>query len=445
MYLVHADFVVRKLVRTAHNNWAISNVTFTDAPAAWSAGDYPRTVTFYEDRFVVGGSPDQPDTIWTSETGDYAVFTVGDASADKPITATLSARRINDIRWISSGRRLLIGTGGEEWWMAGPSDTEPITPADNVVRRDSSWGSAKVMPVDIGDVLFFVQRGGKSVREMIYNFNRDRYESTDMNVLAEHLTKTFKITSMAYQQNPYQILWCTREDGTLLSLTYLKEHDVVGWATHDSGDGEFECVTVIPGQTEDEVWFVVKRLIDGSTVRYIERLKPFNYGTDLDDAFFVDSGLTYDGAAATTISGLDHLEGEAVAVLADSVVVTGKTVASGSITLSTAASKVHIGLAYTPELETLDVVATDDDGPVQGEIKRIKNVSISLVDSMGGQFGPDSSNTDDIPYDDETALFTGWTRDLSFDEGFDDTSTVYITSDEPLPLEVAAISIDLED
>ena len=142
---------------------------------------------------------------------------------------------------------------------------------------------------------------------------------------------------------------------------------------------------------------------------------------------------------------LDHLEGESVAVLADGVVVTGKTVSSGSITLSTAASKVHVGLAYTPEFETLEAVAQNDKGSLQGVIKRITNVSFSLINSMGGVFGPDSSTTDPIPYDDETALFTGWTRDLSFDEGFDNTSTVYIKCDEPLPMEIAAILIDLEE
>ena len=194
-----------------------------------------------------------------------------------------------------------------------------------------------------------------------------------------------------------------------------------------------------------EVWFVVKRTIDSATVRYVEKLKDFNYGTDLEDAFFMDSGLTYSGTAATTISGLDHLEGEAVTVLADGSVVTGKTVSSGAITLSTAASKVHIGLAYTPELETLDPVTQDDEGTLQGVLKRITNVTLRLVSSMGGLFGTDSSTTDPIPYDDETEPYTGWTKDLSFDGDYDQTSTVYITCDEPLPLEVAAIMMELED
>ena len=447
MYIVHKDIVVRTLTRSGHISWAIANVSFTDAPAAWSAGDYPRTVEFFEDRLVLGGSPDQPDTIWTSHTSAYHTFTVGDASEEKAITLTLLARKVNDIQWLSSSRRLLSGTRGEEWWAAGPSDTEPMTPADHVARKDSAWGSARIMPVNIGDIVFYIQQGGRTVRELIYDYQKDKYISSDMNVLAEHLTKDYKITAMAYQQQPYQVLWCVRSDGTVLALTYLKEHEVFGWSKHTFGgtDVVVESVAVIPGNPEDEVWFVVKRTINSLTVRFIEKLKDFNYGTTLADAFFVDCGLTYDSTAATAISGLSHLEGEAVAVLADGLVITGHTVASGAITLATAASKVHIGLANTPEFETLDAVTQDDKGTLQGILKRITNVTVRLVNSMGGVFGPDSSTTDPIPYDDTTTPYTGWTKDLSFDEGDDVISTVYITCDEPLPLEIAAINIDLED
>ena len=444
MYIVHKDFVVRQLVRSDHASWAISDVTFTNAPAAWSANDYPRTIEFHEDRLCFGGSPDQPDTIWMTDTGDYVTFTAGGAD-DAAVTMTLAARRVNDIKWLSSGRRLIIGTQGEEWWAAGPSDTEPIQTDSKVAKRDSTWGSTNIRPVNIGDTVFYVQQNGKIIREMKYDFGLDKYVSANTIILSDHLTEDYTITDIAYQQHPYQILWCIRSDGGVIAMTYMAEQEVVGWHLHTSGSGQFESVAVIPGNDEDEVWFIVKRTIDGSEVRYIERLKPFNYGTALEDAFFMDSGLTYNGPATTTISGLDHLEGEAVQVLADGVVVTGKTVSSGSITLDSAASKVHVGLANTPELETLDIYREDEVGPVVGYEQRITNVKFSLVDSMGGQYGPDSSTTQDIEYRDETEPFTGWTEDMGFNEGFDNTSTVYVTSNEPLPLQVAAISIDLEE
>lgn len=445
MYLLHEDFVVRKLVRSGDDSWAISNVSFTNAPAAWSANDYPRTADFYEDRLAFGGSPDQPDTIWMTEVGAYTTFTATPAAADDSLEMTLSARKVNDILWISSGRRLIIGTRGEEWWASGPSDTEPIQYDQKIAKRDTSNGSERIKPINIGDAVFYVQRNGKIIRYMEYDFGKDKYISTDISVLAEHLTRNYKIIQFAYQQHPYQILWCVREDGTLLSLTFLKEHDVIGWAKHTSSDGVFESVATIPGTSEDEVWVVIKRTIDGSDVRYIEKLKPFNFGTALEDAFYVDSGLTYQGEDATTISGLDHLEGETVVALADGLVETGLTVSSGDITLSTAAGKVHIGLAYTPEFEPLDVVNEDEDGPMQGMVKRITNISLYLIDSQGGIFGPSDSETDSIPYDDTTVLYTGWTNDLPFEGESEKEPIIHIECDEPLPLEIGAISIELED
>jgi len=525
MYIVHEDYVVRTLTRTAHATWAIANVTFVPAPAEWSANDYPRTVGFYEDRLCFGGTPDQPDTVWLSDTGDYVAFTRsatitgakiafvnsdpdtitdeddgfvaagfqagaditvsgsalndgtytiasvaigeitliakdelsveakgesvtiqgGTAADDESINFTLLSRKVNDIQWLSSGRKLLLGTGGDEWWASGPSDAEPITPSNKIAKRDSAWGSSRVEPVNVGDVVFFVQQGGKTVRELVYDYQSDSYVGSDLSILAEHLTRDYSITEIAYQHHPYQILWCIRSDGSMIAMSYMKEHEVVAWHLHTTGDGEFESVAVIPGDPEDEVWVVVNRTVNSAVVRYVERMKPFSYGTSLSDAFYVDAGLTYDGAAATTISGLSHLEGEAVDVLADGAVVTGKTVSSGAITLTTAASKVHIGLAYTPEFETLDVVSSDDEGPLQGTVKRITNVYLRLISSMGGVFGPSSSVTDPITYRVTTAPFTGWLKDLEFNEDFDNTSTVYIQCDEPLPFESAAINIDLED
>jgi Concanavalin A-like lectin/glucanases superfamily len=446
MYIVHENFVPKKLVRSDHASWAISDVSFTNAPDEWGVADYPRTIDFYEDRLVFGGNPNNPDSVYTSDSSDYAVFTESeDPVASESVQLTLGAQKINDILWVSGGRKLIIGTRGEEWWLSGPSDAEPLTPSDHVAKRDSAWGSERIRPINIGDAIFYVQRNGKILREMRYDFGSDRYISTDMSVLAEHLTKTYKITQIAYQQHPYQILWCLREDGVLLSLTYLKEHDVIGWAKHTSGSGLFQSIAVIPGDSEDELWTIIKREVDGSTVKYVERMKPFEWGSDLEDAFFVDSGLTYEGPAATEISGLDHLEGETLVGIADGIAVSDLIVDSGAITLDDAASKVHLGLSYTPEFETLDVVHEDKEGTLQGEVGRIANIIIFLVNSMGGKFGPDSSTTESIPYDDTTTPFTGWTNDLAFNEGSDKEKTVYITCDEPLPMEIAAINIDLEN
>ncbi|MCP4991634.1 MAG: hypothetical protein GY928_37915, partial [Colwellia sp.] len=175
---------------------------------------------------------------------------------------------------------------------------------------------------------------------------------------------------MAYAEEPDSILWCVRDDRTLIGLTYQREHQVWGWHRHTTL-GEVESAASILEDGRSAVYLIVKRNINGTEVRHIERMEP-REETATEDAFFVDSGLTYDGAPATIISGLDHLEGEEVAILSDGYTVPDQVVTSGSITLDVAASKVHVGLRYTPAIETLDI-----DTP--SESVKAQNISVSKV------------------------------------------------------------------
>ena len=178
----------------------------------------------------------------------------------------------------------------------------------------------------------FVQRASRKVRELVYNFDSDSYQAPDLTVLAEHITDS-GITEMAFQQEPDNIVWCVLTDGRFVGMTYRREENVVGWHEHiiggsfGSGNAVVESVAVIPGDlNEDNVYLVVKRTINGATARYIETFSNFDFGTDVQDAFFVDSGLTYSGSAATTISGLNHLEGQSVSILANGATHPNKTV-----------------------------------------------------------------------------------------------------------------------
>ena len=148
----------------------------------------------------------------------------------------------------------------------------------------------------------------------------------------------------------------------------------------------------------------VKREIDGSTVRHVEFLKPIEFGTDVTDAFFLDSGLTYDSTATTTITGLNHLEGEIVSVLADGSSHPDKTVSGGSITLDRSASKVHVGFGYRSTVETLRIEAGADDGIAQGKIKRIHGVTVRFFNTVGAEMGPDTSNLDRLPFRDSSGV-----------------------------------------
>ena len=213
-----------------------------------------------------------------------------------------------------------------------------------------------------------------------------KYTGNDLSLMSEHLFDGFEIEEMSYSAEPYSILWCVRSDGVLLGLTYQREHQVWGWHHHTT-QGTYESVATISEDGRDATYVIVKRTINGSDVRYVERIEP-RYDDSAENAFFVDSGLTYSGAAATVISGLDHLEDEAVDVLAGGNEVKDLTVSSGSITLPRAASTVHVGLSYTPVMELLDIDFSSSSETLKGREVSVSKVILEVEKSRGGFVGP---------------------------------------------------------
>lgn len=498
---------------------------------AWYGGSYPRCVAFYEQRLYFAGSTDNPQTLWGSKSGDYTNFAPG-ALAEDGVTYTIATDQVNAIYWLSPGKVLAVGTAGGEFKVSASTQEEALTPTNVRVVRETSYGSAYILPVRVGPVVLYTQRAGRKLREFVYQFETDAYVSPDLNLLAEHITQT-GITQVAYQQEPDSIIWCVLTDGTLVGLTYQREQKVVAWHRHTLGgtsdaagtSAEVESVAVIPGTNEDEVWVSVKRYINGATDRYIERLEVGLDDTESQElAFFVDSGLTLnspvtitgataadpvvvtapthgfsdgdyvdirdvagmaelngkrfivsnsttntfelqnqastdiDGSAytayisggtvrkaVTTISGLDHLEGETVAVLGNGAVQASQTVASGSITLQTRASIVHAGLSYTSELETQRLEGGSRDGISQGKIRRIHEVILRLYRSLGGEVGKVDGNIDQPPFRDSSdsmdaapSLFTGDLR-VDFPDGYDRKGTIYLRQQQPLPYTILGI------
>jgi hypothetical protein len=205
-----------------------------------------------------------------------------------------------------------------------------------------------------------------------------------------------------------------------------------------------ESVCVIYGASEDEVWISLARTINGSTVRYIERFSPRNWGTDKDDCFFVDSGLTYDSTAATTISGLTHLNGETVQVLADGAVHPDCLVASGSITLNYSASTVQIGLPYTSTVKPMKI---DLQGLGLSTTMRIHKVIANFYQTLGGLCGPATNNMDRLifrtaadPMDASPPIYTG-TKEFTYTGGFSRTGDIIIQQDQPLPMTLLSLTL----
>jgi len=412
--------------------------------ASWSdESGWPRSVSFYEDRLWFAGSTQRPQTLWASTGGDYENHKYG-TNDDDALNYTINSQELNVIQWISPGKVLAIGTSGGEFAASASSLNEAITPTNVKIVPQTTYGSSENAPLKIGNVVMFVQRAKRKLREYTYNFQTDSYTAPNMSVLAEHITHA-GIADIAYQQEPDQIIWMPDADGTLLGLTYERAEEVIGWHRHDLS-GKVRSVAAIPhwDGDQDVTWVIVERVINGNTVKYIEYIE--KYITD-DYATFSDSALTYDGTAATVISGLGHLEGEEVSILADGAVHPNRTVTSGSITLQLPTSVVVIGLPYTATIKTLPLEAGATDGTSQGKRMRINNVTIRMFETGAGLwYGPTIGQMDEVQFrtagdlmDNPVPLYSRDSETLPWPSGYDIAPQMVIQHRLPLPCTLVAL------
>ena len=440
MYIVHADQSPAKLTRADHDDWTLARVDFSPAVSDWNAANgWPRAITFHQDRLVLAGSPAYPPRFWFSKTSDYENMTTG-AGDDESFVITLLSGSVDMIYWLESQRRLVAGSNSGEWWLSGDGNDLIITPTSKQAQNDTKIGSIDHQPVNIGNTIIMAQAPGSKLREMTYDYDTDSYNSNDITILADHIFKGHSIKQMAYQQTPYQIVWVLRSDGTLFALTYMKEHEVVGWSEVET-DGEIISIATIPGDPEDELWIAVNRVINSTTKTFIERLKSFEFDT-LSDAFMVDSGLTYDGADTMSISGLDHLALETVDILADGLVESITVDASGEITLDTSAGLVHIGMPYVSDLQTMYVDIPLKKGSSMFMKKRIPTVNFRVRNSAGGKYGKDVTNL--FALLSQTSLFSGDITNKSVNMGWTRNASIFIRQDDPLPLTIDSMVMEVE-
>lgn len=421
-----------------------------NATKKWSLGafggdqGYPKALAFYEERLYFAGTTGQPQTIFGSVSADFENHTPG-TNDDDAVNITIASDQVNVIRHLLPARFLQILTTSAEFTLSGGTGSTPVTPTNVNVLRETTFGTSSVRPVRAGSSTILIQKGQEKVKEITFDLDTDGLLGVDLTILADHIPRG-GLTDMVWQQEPELILWFVHSDGRLVGLTYDRANAAIAWHDHDiGGTGVVESVTAIPAGAEDQVYLSVKRTIDGSTVRHIEFMKSIEFGSDVADAFFVDSGLTYDGAATTTITGLNHLEGETVSVLGDGATHANKTVSGGSITLDRSASKVHVGYAYTSTVETLRMEAGADDGIAQGKIKRIHGVTARFYNTVGAEVGPDTNNLDRIPFRDSSMsmnqavpLFNG-DKEIYFPSGYDNDARVIVRQSQPLPMTVLAV------
>ena len=432
---------------TATENWrlgAFSNTT-----------GHPSTVTFFEQRLVFAGTTEQPQTVFFSKSGDYENMdaNIGGTIADSDaIIYTIASNQVNAIRFMTATRTLIIGTAGGEFSVSGGGSDVAITPTNILIKKQSNHGAANLDALAVGNVTLFMQRARRKMRELAYNFDVDGYIAPDMTILAEHITEG-GITQMAYQQEPNQIIWLVRGDGELVGFTYQREQQVTAWHRHifggafGSGKAVCESVAVIPtDDTEYEVYVIIKRTINGATKRYIEVLNTFDFtNTDNTTFNFLDSQLDYNGSATTTISGLSHLEGQTVSILADGATHADKVVSSGSISLDRSSTKVKVGLSYTSLLQTMRIDAGARDGTSQSKTKRIYEITIRLFESVGVEVGPDLNNLERIPFrSSANAMNQGITpftgdKEVEFRGNYETDGFVFVRQTQPLPLTILSL------
>ncbi|MER9392509.1 MULTISPECIES: hypothetical protein [unclassified Mesorhizobium] len=354
-------------------------------------GKYVEAGSLYEERLAFS----RKFSVYASATGDFDNFALGEEDDDALEFVQAGGGQANDIVWIAdSDGALLIGTSGGIRALSGSGIDEALTPSSFKNRRSRTFGCARIRPVDAGQSFLYVTRSRKSIAELTQS-STAKFTSDDIGQISEHIPKQ-GVVELAFQTDPDPMLWFPLENGELGGYTHQPSQEVRGMHRHRFG-GSFagsapgqptwavvESAVVTPGQNGvDDIWLIVKRTIGGVTRRYIEIMTtPFEYGM-LEDAFQVDCGLTYSGAPVNVVSGLGHLNGQLVDVLAGGKVYRGLPVASGQVTLPAGATagKWQVGLPFQSEANTLELDVGGQDGSVIGRRKKVAKVILSLLET----------------------------------------------------------------
>lgn len=423
-----------------------SNITLNTG-----AGDYPGTVTYYERRRWFAAPSNKLQSVFATRNATESNLTSSIPSrADDALEFRIAAQQQNAIRYLVPLTDILALTVGGEFRIF--ADGGPAIALDTLsIKPQGFSGAAAVRPVLTDRSALYVQAQGSRVREIAYDpTGLGAFRTTDVSLLATHLFDGYSIRELAYARAPEALAWAVRDDGTLLGLSHVPDQNVYGWHQHTS-QGTFESVAVIPENNEDVLYVVVRRTVGSLQKRYIERRTPRKFGA-IENAFFVDSGLTYDGTATTTVRGLHHLKLAQVQALADGAVVADLHVGlDGSVELPYAAEKITVGLGYTSDLTTLPLVLETANALGQGANKNVSEVYLRVSQSAVVKAGPNFTDLTEYParevsdpYDSPPALKTGELA-LVISPDWNADGTVCVRQDLPLPLTVVAMALEVAE
>ena len=429
----------------------------TFCAGAWSpTNGYPAIVGLHDQRLIFANTQLQPSTVWFSQSADYMNMAPteedGTVIATDAINLTLASGNLDQITWIRSGQVLLLGTYSSEYLIDAPA-SGGISPSNIEATLQSSYGSlAPTVGYRFGVATIFLQRGGNKIREMLYQFQFNAFNSKDISIVSEHIMRIRGGAKyMAVQVDPIQLMWIVCNNGDLVSCTYDRDQEIVAFTSHTIAGGTVESIAVIPNTNRDDVYITVKRTINGSVVRYIEMINPIfdtQAGDTLNTMQFLDCSLTYVGSSTSTITGLTYLQGQSVWAVVNGVAQGPFTVSGGSITLTSAGTNVVVGLLYSSTLKPLSVESNTSIGTTQGKRKQITEITVRVKDALPFSHGPDlthltlidAANFIEDLNDDATQgqIVTGDSR-FSVDLSWDTQAQYFITQNQPYPLTILGL------
>jgi hypothetical protein len=541
----------------------LSNFGGTSAVATWrlglysQGGGYPACVTFYEGRLFWGGCPLAPTRVDGSMSSNYETFspssTAGVVADDNAVAYPLDSGDVNNVLWMKDDEKgLVVGTKGGEWVVRANTLNGALTPTNVKATRATTYGSYEgSQPVRTGKDVIFVQRKRRKIRNLNYTYEIDGFNAGDLSILSGHIGR-LEFGQLAFQSEPEGWVWMTRGDGQLPVLTYDRDEQKIGWSRQILGGFQDAarrrppivrsvCSIPDPNDARDEVWLIVQRMINGRTERYVELFAPeWENSDDQEQAFYVDSGLIFDGRqpqtlqpgagatvkgtagvvftaggavfkagdvgreismrwfdytaldpedpaiqgawisakaritgftsptevtasilaawpnldlvaadgwrlSASALSNLWHLEGETICVNAEGATHPDVVVVNGRAPLTRAVGYAVAGLKYQSRLQTMRIEAGAIDGTAQGKVKRINEVTFRVLQSLGGEAGPDFDSmvplkyrTTTIPLGRPPAIADDDCRVL-WNKGYETKGRIALRQSAPFPMTVIAV------
>lgn len=435
----------------AIQEWALSAINRYDG--------IPRAVTLYDERLFWAGVEHSPARVFASKQGTFDNYGSSDpVVATDGINMELLSSQMNPIEWLSDDMDLIAGSSRQLRAIGKADMTSSFSATNFEQKKAPSSGADFIQPLSVGGVTLYAGIGGTKIRELVLG-DQNRYVAPELSLLGEHHFKS-GIVDWVFCERPDPTVYSAMGDGTFVATTYDREQKVVGFSRYEIAKGFVESVAVTPSVHDgyDDVYMVVRRIINGQTKRYIEVLeRPFDGDIDtIEDAFHVDCGLSYSGAPITVVTGLNHLEGETVIALADGNVARDLVVAGGAVTLPYASSKISIGLAYKSLAITLPVAGPQQDGTLFGRNRTVISASIDVLSSAAARVGAYGSNdwtpelyeqllkTGDELFGSKLQLRTGIIPCDIQGSWMEGSGQIVVETSDPVPLIVRALVLQLE-